>query len=336
MNNKADDTTITQSLQQLTTMAAPPAYHNFAEWKQAFQALCASKANPWEQALFGGAQAGCVGYAFAAGYQAALHSLLGQHSSETISKTISETISKNSNVISALCVTESGGNHPRAIQTTLTQTTSKKSAEDLYLLDGSKTFITGGPQADVLLVAATTGEDSQGRPVLRLVKVPGTAEGVSVQPMPPLPFVPEIDHASVSFAKVRVPAEDILPGDGYADYVKPFRTTEDIHVTLALCGYLVRMALQTGYAPEQLPLWLSLTAQHIQLAQLPAADPMTHLLLAGVRGQLEQAIPDLESHWQHADPESFAHWQRDKALLKVASKAREQRTATALKNLPLP
>jgi len=327
VNNKADASTITKALQQLTTMAAPPAYHNFAEWKQAFQALCASKATPWEQALFGGAQAGSVGYAFAAGYQAALHSLLGAD------------ISKG---ISALCVTESGGNHPRAIQTTLTQTTStqpsqKKPADDShYLLDGSKTFITGGPQADVLLVAATTGEDSQGRPMLRLVKVPGTAEGVSVQPMPPLPFVPEIDHASVSFAKVRVPAENILPGDGYADYVKPFRTTEDIHVTLALCGYLVRVALQTGYAPEQLPLWLSLTAQHIQLAQLPAADPMTHLLLAGVRGQLEQAIPDLESHWQHADPESFAHWQRDKALLKVASKAREQRTATALKNLPLP
>ena len=329
MNNKADASNITKALQQLTTMAAPPAYQNFAEWKQAFQALCASKAKPWEQALFGGAQAGCVGYAFAAGYQAALHSLLGAD------------ISKG---ISALCVTESGGNHPRAIQTTLTQTTSKKSAEVLYLLDGSKTFITGGPQADVLLVAATTCEDSQGRPVLRLVKVPGTAEGVSVQPMPPLPFVPEIDHASVSFAKVRVPAEDILPGDGYADYVKPFRTTEDIHVTLALCGYLVRVALQTGYAPEQLPLWLSLTAQHIQLAQLPAADPMTHLLLAGTRRQLEQAIPDLETHWQQASTESsgtssgnsFADWQRDKALLKVASKAREQRTATALKNLPLP
>ena len=35
---------------------------------------------------------------------------------------------------------------------------------------------------------------------------------------------------------------DLLPGDGYDIYLKPFRTIEDIHVHAALIGYLVGVA----------------------------------------------------------------------------------------------
>ena len=49
----------------------------------------------------------------------------------------------------------------------------------------------------------------------------------------------EIPHAEVGLDRVRVEASAVLPGDGYADYVKPFRTIEDAHVHCALLGYLV-------------------------------------------------------------------------------------------------
>ena len=39
-------------------------------------------------------------------------------------------------------------------------------------------------------------------------------------------FVPEISHAEVELDRVKVSDADVLPGDGYDDYLKPFRTIE--------------------------------------------------------------------------------------------------------------
>lgn len=308
--------TLPERLRTLLTQPTATQYNNFSEWKQGFFKLCEHNTSSWERALLGGAQVTCVGYAFAAGYQAALQQLQGE-TAQGVTR------------LSALCVTEANGNHPRAIATTLTPATRNNE----YLLNGSKTFISGGDQADELLVAASTGLDGAGRPILQLVRVPSGAAGVTITPMPPLPFVPEASHASVRFDKVFVTEQALLTGDGYSDYVKPFRTLEDIHVTLALCGYLISVARRIQLPQAQIPALLSMAAQHVQLALLPPQQSVTHLLLDAARQQLEQCLPLLEAHWaQHAHA-SFANWQRDKALLKIASKAREQRTATALQQL---
>lgn len=305
--------TINDAIRELIAVSEPETLPDYDAWKHFFTAL-ATQQSVSGLALLGGAHAPEVGYAFASGYQAALRYLCQRHPLQGIA---------------ALCVTEENGNHPRSIATSLTP-----AGDNTLVMNGSKTFITGGPRADILLVAAHTGESRAGRPVLKLVSLDSGARGIQITPMSPLPFVPEIEHASVTFANVAVSAEQVLPGDGYSDYIKPFRTIEDIHVSLALCGYLSRICRHCQ-ARDLLPAWLSLSAQHLQLASLPPGDPVTHLLLAGCRQQLEQQLPSLEARWQAAEPESFAHWQRDKALLAVAGNARAKRTATALTALGL-
>jgi hypothetical protein len=308
-------TPVTETLQALLITQSRENFASFDHWKTRFNELRQQR-SPAQTALLGGSSSNGVGYAFAAGYQSALAALTGK---------------PDSNTLSAMCVSESGGNHPRNIQTRLIT-----DQQGLTRLNGAKTFITGGTRADRLLVAATNGTQADGRPALKVVSIRSNAPGVSVTPMAPLPFVPEVEHASVSFDDVVIHEQDILAGDGYADYVKPFRTIEDIHVTLALCGYLFQVCRSLPGSHEQLPCWLNLIASHLQLADLPPMEPTTHALLSGARQQLEKQLPPLESVWQSGDPESFTRWQRDKALLSVAEKARTQRTATALRQLGLP
>jgi hypothetical protein len=65
--------------------------------------------------------------------------------------------------------------------------------------------------------------------------------------MPPTRFVPEVPHARLAFDGVAVAHEDVLPGDGYERYIKPFRSVEDIHVTAAVLAYLLAEAGRRGW-----------------------------------------------------------------------------------------
>src|ERR1700760_915474 len=65
-----------------------------------WEALCDAAGTTVERAAIGGAQVDRVGHAFAIGYAMALTALVGDGHA-------------------ALCATEDGGNHPRAIQTRL-------------------------------------------------------------------------------------------------------------------------------------------------------------------------------------------------------------------------
>ena len=153
--------------------------------------------------------------------------------------------------------------------------------------------------------------------------------GISVKPMPALSFVPQIDHASVQFQSVKCSADSVLPGDGYSGYVKPFRTIEDIYVSLALCGYLLQVSLTISASREISETIMACIASHAALAQADPTSRATHLLLAGARRQMEQLLPSLETQWAAQHQETFRCWERDKALLKVAATAREKRTDVA-------
>ncbi len=72
-----------------------------------------------------------------------------------------------------------------------------------------------------------------------------------------------------------------LPGAGYDCYVKPFRTLEDVHVTLAVLSYVLREARARGWPGalrEQLVALLSLL---LLLAPEDASAASTHVALAG-------------------------------------------------------
>jgi alkylation response protein AidB-like acyl-CoA dehydrogenase len=253
-----------------------------------------------ERAAIGGARADRAGYAMALGYTTALEALVGD-------------------TTASLCATEEGGNHPRAIQTRLHD----------GRVTGAKKWATLADHATHLLVVATEGLDDTGRPRLRVVRVRKDAPGVTLT-LATAAFIPEIAHARVTLDAA---PGDVLPGDGYADYVKPFRTVEDIHVHAAILGYLIGAARRHAL-PQPLIERLAMTAA--ALVTLGAADPKspsTHIALGGVLATTAAVLAELEPAWAAAPSDEWTRWQRDRMLFTVASKARTERLARAWQTL---
>lgn len=301
--------------------AAQPA-GTLAEWWPQWQSLHrAADASPALLALRCGAAADRVGWAFAGGYQAALRALWPALWA--------------SDAMAALCVTEAEGNRPRDIRTRIVP---RPDGAQL-VVNGAKRWTTLGPQSAVLLVAGVWSPEGAAaadaaRPALRVLRIDSSTPGVTLQAMPATRFVPEVPHASVLLQDVRVPAAAVLPGDGYADYVKPFRTVEDIHVMLAIGACLLREARARGWPPAFAE---RLVAALAQLATLAEADPSaaaTHLVLAGTLHALQALFAESQALWPaDADDEAAARWRRDAALFQVAGAAREQRARRAWETL---
>ena len=268
--------------------------------------------SPFATAVLVASRVDRLGFAFAVGYSAALEHMIA-----------------GIRLPCALCVTEAKGNSPRAIETTL------RRRDDRYELSGTKAFVTFGNFAETLLVVARTGTRPDGRPDLAVVQIPASREGILVEKLPDTPFVPEIPHARVRLEAVWVLPSERLPGDGYLDYVKPFRTIEDIHVIGATLGYLVGLARRTQAAT---PLIAELSADLVALDRLregPPLDPRVHIALHGVFQRVTRLVAgeDLARLLDSAPEDERDRWERDQPLLRVASKARSARFDAAKKEL---
>ena len=147
--------------------------------------------------------------------------------------------------------------------------------------------------------------------------------------MPELPFVPQVSHGQVKMESVTLNDSDILPGDGYLNYIKPFRTCEDIHVSAAVCGYILAEAIEGSWPSVLIEQYLSLIIAFTAIAAMDLAAPTTHLSLAGLRSQMEQLIDQSNQHFQISTPPRYQNWLRDRALLNIAHKAHKKRTEKA-------
>lgn len=261
---------------------------------------------PIERAIAGGALADRLGYAFLAGYTAALHALLP---------------SEDPAAQRSLAATEEGGAHPRAIRSRL-----ERSAEG-WRLSGTKRWVTLG--SGELFVLASRGEGEDGRAQLVLVRVAEHSPGVRRIPQPALPFVPEIQHAQLVLEQVPVTDADLLPGDGWERWVKPFRTVEDVHVNAAVLAYLGATAGRCGWPhPLREELAASLLAFQA-LAGMDPSSPATHVALGGAIAQARRLVEACAPHWSAAPESERERWERDRPLLEVAGKARQLRLARA-------
>jgi acyl-CoA dehydrogenase len=285
-----------------------------ADWWAGFAGLGAEWSSPIQRAIAGGFAADRVAWAFCSGYQAALRALVPGLSDSTVA---------------VLCATEKDGNHPKAIRTTLER------QQNQLRMNGHKKWTTLGPAATLLLVVARVGGDESERPALKVVRVAGDAPGVRLQPMPPTRFVPEAPHAEVYLEDVGVTEADVLDGDGYERYLKPFRTVEDIHVQAAIIAYLVREARVQGGSQPFIEQALAVLQNLAALALAGSSDPMTHLLLAGALQQSAALFARAGELWRSADENDAARlrWARDASLLQVAGSARELRRQRAWQRL---
>lgn len=288
----------------LLAPAARLAAQPLGQWFAALQAQC-STAEPFALAVLGGRLAATPGLAFLAGYQAALRALWPSAPAG----------------LGALCVTENRSTRPADLQTRL----------DDGRLNGCKDFVTAGAAADWLLVAAR--EESPGaKPQVALALLrPGTP-GVRVEALPALKLMPDIGHACLHLHEARC---ERLAGDGWDDYVKPFRTIEDVHLLAALSAWHVGLGQDCGW-PQDLQLrLLALLAGCAEVARLNPAESATHLLLAGLFAQQQALRPELDAAIA-AGPEQWAQlWQRDQNLLTLAASARAKRLQQALATFPL-
>ena len=297
--------------------AAPegPAIDDVAGWWALWRGLGALADGPAAGAIAGGFAADRVGWAFASGYQAALRALLPHLPHDTLA---------------AFCVTEAQGNRPRDIRTTIAP-----QADGMLRIDGAKRWTTLGPAGTLLLiVGALAGAPDPQRPTLRVARVRVPTPGLLLEVMPPTRFVPEVPHAEVLMQDLRVNADALLPGDGYDRYVKPFRTIEDLHVTLAVLAYLLREARARRWPAaftEQVVATLVLLSE---LAAEDANAPTTHVALAGALHAAHRLYADAQPLWAAAgDDPAAMRWQRDAALFEVAGTARRQRAERAWERL---
>ena len=243
-----------------------------------------------------------LAWVFTAAYHGALRQLFGDDA----------TIDGRAGLRRALCVTEEGGNTPRAIETSYTG----------GMVNGAKSFVTFGNSAESLIVLANRGTQDDGRKDLVLVRVmaaDATLEGDAIQ----TPFLPEIPHARVTFDESpgTLMFEDAWPR------VKAFRFVEDLFVlgsTLAwFCGQIAR-----AKDPDRFGRFARLLAACESLAEADPASHAAHLAYAAVLDEFEEAVKNFS--WANVgDSEMEERWVRDRPILRIASKARQARRAIA-------
>lgn len=294
----------------LTAPIEPAPWSTLDDFWSHHRAIVRAATNPVDAAILGGFRSEILGTAFAAGYQAALASLFPDLPKDRVV---------------SLCVTERGGGHPRAILTRL-----EPGASGTYIVTGEKRWATLSPRASMLLVVARASEDpATNRAVFRVIRVSPQAHGVKIVPMPETPFVPEIHHAEVSLDAVVVTEADLLPGDGYEDYVKPFRTVEDIHVHAAGTGYLVRVCRQYDLGRVLLERLAHVITSLQSMATADPKDPMTHIVLSGILAESKNILSDVDAAFVKVAPAQHAKFAQDKLIFEVASRVRAERSAKA-------
>ena len=255
---------------------------------------------PFELAVAGGRLMATPGLAFLVGYQAALRMLWP---SAPLS-------------LGALCATEQRSLRPADMQTRLT---------DLRL-SGRKDFVTAGDAAEWLLIAARS--EAPGDPVsLSLAVVYPDEPGVRLEKLPAIPLMPDISHGRLFLDNAQC---ELLAGDGWDAYVKPFRTLEDVYVLSAMTAWLYGIGQDSDW-PQALQLrLLALLAGCAEVSRQAPNNAAGHVLLGGLFAQFEGLKVEIDLALANGPGHWAAMWQRDQAVMDLAAGARGKRLAKAL------
>lgn len=259
--------------------------------------------SPFELAVAGGRLMATPGLAFLVGYQAALRMLWP---SAPLS-------------LGALCATEQRSLRVADMQTRL---------RDLRL-NGRKDFVTAGDAADWLLVAARSEEPGE-VPRLNLAVVYPGEPGVRLEKLAPMPLMPDIGHGRLFLDNALC---ELLAGDGWDAYVKPFRTLEDIYVLSAMIAWLFGVGQDSDW-PQTLQLrLLALLAGCAEVSRQAPNNPAGHVLLGGLFAQFDGLKAEVNQALADGPPQWAAMWQRDQTVMDLAAGARGKRLAKALAGL---
>lgn len=287
-------------LERLDHTVSQPLLQNLDEtWAALLERL--GPVSPFELAMLGGKALPTPGLAFLAGYQAALRVLWPSAPDS----------------LGALCASEKRSVRPADMHMRLDL--------EALRLNGSKDFVTGGHEADWLLVAARSEAPGEAPQISLAVVYPGEP-GVRLDPLPSLPLMPEVGHARLHLEQALC---ERLAGDGWDAYVKPFRTLEDLYVLSALTAWLYGIGRGNGWSQGLMLRLLALLAGCAEGSRQSPESPACHLLLGGLfaqfgemRDEINKALAESEGEWANL-------WMRDQGILEIASAARAKRLAKA-------
>lgn len=294
-------------LERVLRGSGPESFERLDDFWRRHLEVAGDVPQPIDRAVLGGALADRLGFAFVAGYSAAIQALFGRPSS----------------IRASLAATEAGGAHPRAIETTLTR------AGDRWRLDGHKRWVSA--PGEELFVLCRRADTPGPRAQLLVVRVP--TERVRLIPQPPMSFIPEVSHAELALENVEVFDSEVLEGDGWERWVKPFRTVEDLHVHAALLGHLLSVGTREAWPEDALEALAHSLTGFVALTHAPPDSPSTHVSLAGAFAALERLLDRLSPQLDRLPPPERDRWRRDAPLLAVAGKARALRRAKAWERL---
>lgn len=254
---------------------------------------------PFELAVLGARAMATPGLAFLVGYQAALRVLWPSAPAS----------------LGALCATERRSVRPADMHTRLVG----------LRLNGNKDFVTAGLDAEWLLVAARSEALGEAPRLNLAVVYPGEA-GVTLEALPTLPLMPEVGHGRLHLQDA---ACELLAGDGWDAYVKPFRSLEDLYVLASLTAWLYGVGQECDWPQELRLRLLGLLAGCAEGSRQCADSVGCHLLLGGLFSQFQELRGAIDKALL-AGPEQWAQlWQRDQGVLALATAAREKRLAKA-------
>lgn len=287
-------------------------FNSMADWFNDFNQQTRPFSQAIDRAILGGRLSLNLSFAFSSAYQSAIEALF----------------KPTEILLSSFCVTEEQGNHPRSIHTRLFEENGQ------LWVSGNKSFVSGANDSQCLYIACRderngNGFDADDRPIIKMLRLTTDRDGVNVSPMPALGFIPEVSHGKVSLNCVLVKQSQVYPEDGYVDYVKAFRSYEDLHVLAAIASYRLGEAIDQKWSESVLEEHVSLILALRSLSDMDLRKSVAHIGLAACRSQMTALIDKTNSIFSKTHPERYQLWCRDKVLLNIAQKAHEKRTQGA-------
>jgi hypothetical protein len=101
----------------------------------------------------------------------------------------------------------------------------------------------------------------------------------------------------------------------------------------AWLGYFIGLGRRSGWPQPVIERLVAAVVAARSIAERDPKSPVTHVALAGLLEEARSIDAATDELWGLVEGEERARWERDKALLSVASKAREARRERAWQSL---
>lgn len=205
-------------------------------------------------------------------------------------------------------------------------TTALEVRNRILQLHGQKSWaLTCIEDLTLLVLARRSNGPEKGPGSLVMVRLPSNTVGVCWGASRPQAVVPELAHSEVRFDAVRLTPEQLVTGDGYAEYAKPFRVLEDVFVTGSTLAYLLAEAQSGGWPTTWCQRCIAAIAMLHACAGLDPRDTHAHILVAGSLSFEGDVIQASESNWRAKQVVAHSRWQRDRPILSQGKEARRLR-----------